>query len=67
MEQVSAKPRPRMSVEFGAGSRDKGKNEADFSDAFAELYGLLEDYAPPWYTERLHQRAQDALRMIGRL
>ena len=51
MEQVSAKRRPKVSVEFGADSRDKGKNETDFSDAFEELYGLLEDYAPPWYSE----------------
>jgi hypothetical protein len=31
---------------------------------FAELYELLEDYAPTWYSEDLHHRAEAALRAL---
>lgn len=27
------------------------------AEAFVELFELLEDYAPVWYTEQLHNRA----------
>ena len=31
-----------------------------------ELYELLELYAPAWYTEELHERAEAALLAVGR-
>ena len=34
------------------------------SDALAELYGLLEGYAPTWYTFDHHERAESALRSM---
>lgn len=30
-----------------------------------ELYDLLEQYAPAWYTEEHHERAESALRIAG--
>jgi hypothetical protein len=34
------------------------------AEALAELYGLLEEYAPSWYTQQHHQRAESALRQL---
>ena len=34
-------------------------------DTVSELYQLLELYAPAWYTEELHQKAEAALLAIG--
>lgn len=34
------------------------------TDALGELYGLLEEYAPAWYTESHHERAKFALRLV---
>ena len=33
-------------------------------EALAELYELLEEYAPVWYSEDLHHRAEAALRIL---
>jgi hypothetical protein len=33
-------------------------------EALAELYELLEEYAPTWYSEELHHRAEAALRVL---
>jgi|SRR5271167_2790027 len=35
-------------------------------DVFREIYGMLEDYAPAWYSEELHERAKRALRALAR-
>jgi hypothetical protein len=35
-------------------------------EALAELFALLEDYAPSWYTEEHHTRALSALRDSGK-
>ena len=37
---------------------------AQLADALAELYGLLEGYAPTWYTFDHHERAEFALRSM---
>jgi len=34
------------------------------ADAFIELFGLLEEYAPLWYTEQHHRRALAAKAVI---
>jgi hypothetical protein len=34
------------------------------SEALRELYDLLEQYAPSWYTRDLHERARSALQEI---
>ena len=36
-------------------------------DVFCEIYQLLEDFAPAWYSEELHERANEALRVLGRV
>lgn len=33
-------------------------------EALAELYELLEEYAPTWYSEEMHHRAEAALRVL---
>jgi hypothetical protein len=33
-------------------------------DAFAELYELLEEYSPLWYSQEVHARAQSALNLL---
>jgi hypothetical protein len=33
-------------------------------EALAELYELLEEYGPSWYTEEMHNRAEVALRTL---
>jgi hypothetical protein len=37
---------------------------AQLTDALAELYGLLEGYAPTWYIFDHHERAESALRSM---
>lgn len=34
------------------------------ADAFSELFDLLEEYAPTWYTEQHHNRALEAHRIL---
>jgi hypothetical protein len=37
------------------------------TEALQELFVLLEDYAPVWYTEEHHNRALEALERSGKL
>jgi len=37
------------------------------TDALAELYQLLEDYAPAWYAKHHHQKAESALRVLKKV
>jgi hypothetical protein len=37
------------------------------TDALAELYELLEKYAPTWYTQRHHEKAASALRLVKKV
>jgi hypothetical protein len=34
------------------------------AEALRELYELLEEYAPAWYTEDRHERAKSALQLL---
>jgi hypothetical protein len=34
-------------------------------DALSDLYGLLEDYAPSWYTQEYRERAEGALHLTN--
>ena len=36
-------------------------------ETFAQMFELLEDYAPAWYSEDLHNRAEAALRHLRNL
>ena len=58
---------PQMSVEVGENERNARKAEANFADVLAELHGLLEQYAPQWYTQQQHVRVERALRILGKL
>lgn len=33
------------------------------ADVLGELHAMLEEYGPSWYTERHHERAENALRL----
>lgn len=49
------------------GLREKPAPEAQsvcVGEAFRELFNLLEQYAPVWYTEDHHNRAVAALRVL---
>lgn len=37
------------------------------SEVLVELFELLEEYAPSWYTEEHHDRALSALRILRRV
>jgi hypothetical protein len=37
---------------------------AEAVDSFSELYELLEEYGPRWYSEDVHDRAQSALILL---
>jgi hypothetical protein len=37
------------------------------TDVLAELYELLEKYAPTWYTQNHHEKAESALRLVKKL
>ena len=40
---------------------------ARVTDVLAEMYELLENYAPMWYTERHHETALSALRLVKKV
>lgn len=48
-------------VESPERKRRRTMNAANVEVALRELYLLLEDYAPAWYTEEHHRRALNAL------
>jgi hypothetical protein len=43
---------------------DRQMSKAEATEVFAELFTLLEDYAPTWYSEELHDRAEAALEAL---
>jgi len=43
-----------------------GEKKLDPAEVLAELYNLLEDYGPTWYTLEHHQKAEGALRLLYR-
>lgn len=48
------------------GASEKKLRLARAADVFAELYDLLEEYAPTWYTQHHHERAESALRLLNK-
>lgn len=48
-------------VESPEQKRRRDMNAVNVAVALRELYLLLEDYAPVWYTEEHHKRALNAL------
>ncbi len=39
----------------------------EVAEVYAEMFDLLEDYAPAWYTEELHARAIVSLEALKKL
>jgi len=39
----------------------------EVTDVMREMYTLLQDYSPSWYSEHHHNRIQQALRQLERL
>jgi hypothetical protein len=63
-DQREPKPkllRSRPDDDNAIGSADAEQPEA--IEVLEELFLLLEEYAPAWYTERLHNRVRSALRL----
>lgn len=54
MRKAEAEPPPRQQLDLVASS-------------FQELFTLLEEYAPIWYTEQHHKRAIAAQRVLRKL
>ena len=55
----------REQVVRGSGSRGSDRrpnNSLRLREALSDLYQLLEEYAPSWYTEQYREKAQAALR-----
>jgi hypothetical protein len=42
----------------------RAETTQQLEDALLELYNLLESYAPSWYTQEHHNRAESALRSV---
>ena len=42
----------------------KRLQSAKIADVFMELFNLLEEYSPLWYTEEHHRRAKEALEVL---
>ena len=40
---------------------------AQATDMLAELYELLEKYAPTWYTQHHHEKAESTLRLVKKV
>jgi hypothetical protein len=55
--------RAELSACVSAASQAESVN----SEVIAELFRLLEGYAPVWYTEQLHLRLESALKSTVRL
>jgi len=53
--------------ESGVETRTAHGYEAESVDTLAELYQLLNCYAPQWYTKRHYERTTSVLRNLGRL
>jgi len=41
------------------------RERAQLAEALNELYELLEEYAPSWYSEDQHEKAKAALELLG--
>ena len=44
-----------------------GTSSTEATDVLYELFTLLNEYSPSWYTEQHYQRAKDVLTRMGKL
>jgi hypothetical protein len=66
MKRVHRKDSHRSQRFSDGASRPKARL-AQVSNALAELYELIEKYAPPFYKKSYHDHAATALRLVGKL
>jgi hypothetical protein len=65
MKRVHRKALHQSQRISGGASRPKARL-AQVSNALAELYELVEKYAPPFYKKSYHDHAASALRLVGK-
>jgi hypothetical protein len=65
MKRVHRKDSHRSQRISGGASRTKARLD-QVSKALAELYELIENYSPIFYTKRHHDHAAAALRLVGK-
>jgi hypothetical protein len=66
---------PARTERSDAGSSPRHSNQvlemklqlARAADVLAELYELLEKYAPTWYTQHHHEKAESTLRLVKKV
>jgi len=56
------KPNLRLESKQGSGQNERQTEPPSGAEVLLELFNLLEQYAPAWYTEEHHNRAVVALR-----
>jgi hypothetical protein len=57
-------PFDRKALPRSGGEKSLDSQFEIVAQAFLELFELLEEYAPIWYTEQYHQRALNARRIL---
>jgi len=48
-------------------SPNRPASMAEVAEVYVEMFQLLEEYGPVWYTEELHERAAAGLEILRRL
>lgn len=61
-DSESDKPNLRPESKQGSGQNERQTQPPSEAEILLELFNLLEQYAPMWYTEEHHNRAAAALR-----
>ena len=55
---------PSTSTKCAACGCRTSKAESDWAELIAELHGLLESYAPCWYTQELYERTHKTVNKL---
>jgi len=58
------RPDVRPESKQGSGEKDRQTQSALEAEVLLELFNLLEEHAPVWYTEQHHSRAVAALSVL---
>jgi hypothetical protein len=65
LEGIEVNEEPRKKVGMSTDdARYLSAQIQELREALRMLYDLLENYAPPWYTEEHHNKAENALRFL---
>lgn len=52
-----------LRVDLSRGGRERDQKPAEAQRVLADVYQLLEDYAPTWYSTELREKLQTALNL----